>query len=256
MSVSKRSIITTSIVILTILIVIVIIRHQHHSQRWVSARTGTVVNAIYGLGTVYSDQIFNLHFGVTKYINAIFVQQGQHVRKGDVLMRDENNHKVRAPFSGTITAKPYSSYETATPQANILTLTNMHARYLQVSLDQDSFLQLQNAKQIRINFEALPKQTFDGTIVYRYANDQNFYLRVNITDLPDNILPGMTADTAIITHSAAHNVQIPIASIKAGKVTYRLHDRIKTVAVTIGAVDKGWGAVSSHNIPATAKIQV
>jgi len=256
MSLSKRSIITTSIVIFTLIIIIAMIRHRHHRRQWVSARTGTVVNAIYGLGTVYSDQVFNLHFGVTKYINTIFVQQGQHVKKGALLMLDENNHRVTAPFSGTITAKPYSSYETATPQANILTLTNMHARYLQVSLDQDSFLQLQNAKQVRINFEALPKQTFDGTIVYRYANDQNFYLRVNITNLPDNVLPGMTADTAIITHLAAHNVQIPIAAIKAGKVTYRLHDQTKTIAVTIGAVDKGWGAITSHNIPATAKIQV
>ncbi|MEM1243643.1 MAG: HlyD family efflux transporter periplasmic adaptor subunit [Pseudomonadota bacterium] len=229
--------------------------YQHKTvQHWQKLRVGNMVQAIYGLGTVHSDQVYNLSVGVTNFVKTIFVETGDYVNKGEKLVQYNDGHYVLAPFSGTITSRPFFSNQVANPQATILTLTNLKRRYLLVNMDQDSLLNIGKSKQAIISFEAMPKQKFYGKIESIYSHEGNFFIRITAPDLPEKILPGMTADVAIITKTHADTLQVPVQSVKQGKITYKVADQIKTVAVKIGSVTDGWGQLLSDNIPKNAEV--
>ncbi len=247
-----------AIVVVIALIVGAVFLVLHHKEKpiWKSVKQAPVVSAIYGLGTVEANRSFNLASGVTNYIRKFYVDLGESVKKNQVLVSYLDGHSVRSPFDGVVTAKMSNVNEVISPQTNVLTVTDLSDPYLLVSLDQDSLLKLDNVKQVRINFEALPNDVFTGTVTAIYSHDSNFYIRIAPKGLSKKILPGMTADVALVTHNKENSLLIPLSSIKQGKVIYRVGKQVSTVQVQIGAQDNGWGQVVSNNIPDNAQVRV
>lgn len=245
------------IVILVLLIVIGIFTfYKKKAATWQPVKQAPVISAVYGLGTVEANKVFNLATGLTSYIQQIYVDLGDHVHQNQPLVRYRDGQIIRSPFAGVVTDKMSNVDEIVTPQTNVLTVTDLSDLYLLVNLDQDSLLKLNQIKSVRINFEALPHQVFSGTVKAIYSHDNNFYVRIIPQQLPAKILPGMTADVALITNSQHNSILIPLAAIKQGKVMYKLGQQKTTVSVQIGVQQDGWGQLLSNNIPADAKVRV
>ncbi|MEM9242606.1 MAG: HlyD family efflux transporter periplasmic adaptor subunit [Pseudomonadota bacterium] len=252
---TRRNSIIAIIVLMLIAVGLFLLRH-YKKQDWQLVKQGPVVTAVYGLGTVQSDQVFNLKTGVAKYIKKMYVNEGDKVVEGEKLLQYNDDQIIRSPFSGIVTYRPTFTNEIPSPNTTILTITNLEKRYFLVSMDQDSLLNVKLGQKAVINFAALPKQKFDGEVKSIYSDGNNFYVRVDVKSLPQTVLRGMTADVAIITHSAKDSIQIPLAALKKDTVTYELDGIKKTVVVQIGAQAKGWGQVLSNNIPANAKVLI
>ena len=61
-------------------------------------RRGSVVESVYGIGTITARKIFNLKLGVTSTVRKLDIVEGDHVQKGQALMDLEGIGATVAPF--------------------------------------------------------------------------------------------------------------------------------------------------------------
>jgi macrolide-specific efflux system membrane fusion protein len=205
---------------------------------------GDLIEAVYGLGTVTANQSYQLKIGVTTAVRKLFVTEGQSVLAGALLIKlDEGNTPFRAPFAGTITSLPYKISETVYPQTPILTLINLKDRTIVISLEQESALRVHAGQTARMSFESIRGQSFTGNVQSLYPNDNQFLVRIDVPNLPNEILPGMTGDVAIEVATRRDVLLIPIRAIQSGRAHIRNGTHSKKVSVVIGAMDGKWGEV-------------
>jgi membrane fusion protein, macrolide-specific efflux system len=243
-------------IIVCIAITVTLSLRKTSQDKWMSVRVGPVINAVYGLGTVTPDNVFNLVSGVSNSLKKVYVHAGQPIKKGQALVLYHDGQIIKAPFSGIITDRQKYNYETVDPQTPILTLVDTHHYHIQVSLDQSAAISVKKSMPVVINFEAQYKTPFHATVDSVYADNSNFYVRITPEQLPNNILPGMTGDVAIIIKKIPEAIQVPLKSISNNKVTYKQGVHIKTVPITTGIRNDQWVQITSDNIPVDAKVKV
>ena len=95
----------------------------------------SIVQSVYGIGTVTATHSFQLKLGVTGSVVDLYVKEGDSVKKGERLVNIDQV-VYRAPFAGTVTSLPYKIGENVFAQLPILSLVNLLDRYLVVSLEQ------------------------------------------------------------------------------------------------------------------------
>ncbi len=205
---------------------------------------GDLVEAVYGLGTVTANQSYQLKIGVTTAVQKLYVTEGQSVEAGAQLIKlDEGNTPFRAPFAGTVTSLPYKIRETVYPQSPILTLMNLKDRTVVINLEQESALRVRAGQPARMSFESIRGKNFTGVVRSLYPSENQFIVRIDIPNLPEEILPGMTGDVAIEVATRHDALLVPIRSVQSGRVLMRVSGKMKKVPITIGAVDGHWGEV-------------
>ncbi len=218
-----------------------------NSKENLKPKMGSVVESIYGLGTVTADQIYHFRSGVVLEVRKIFVKEGELVQPNDPLAQLENN-VMRSKIHGTVTAVAIREGELVPPQIPLITVTNLEHLYLEVSLEQQSVLRVQKDQRVLISFETLRNENFNGIVKSVYPRDNQFIVRIELKDWPAGVLPGMTADAAIIVGEKKDALLIPLRSLVAGKVT-RLRNRKKElISVKLGVIDGEWAEVVSDNI--------
>ncbi len=213
-------------------------------------RTGNIVEAVYGLGTVTANQSYQVKLGVTGTISALYVTEGDTVEKGKPLVGFDMGATFKAPFSGTVTSAPFKLGETVYSQTPIVTLINLKDRYILVSLEQESALRVRAGQNARISFEALRGQTYQGKVRSLYPDPQNsqFFVRIDIPDLPDTILPGMTGDVAIEIAERSGALLVPVSAVQSGRVVVRSGHLKKKILVKIGAIDGQWAEIAEGDL--------
>jgi len=209
---------------------------------------GNLVESVYGLGTVTANQSYQLKIGVTTAIQKIFVQEGASVEKGMPLVKLDEGNTFNAPFTGTLTSIPYKLRETVYPQMPILTLMNLSDRSILISLEQEGALRVRSGQIARMSFETIRGKVFSGTVQSLYPSENQFLVRINIPDLPAEILPGMTGDVAIEVAKRENILLVPIRAVQSGKVLVRENGKIKKIPVTIGAIDGRFGEILSGDL--------
>ena len=178
---------------------------------------GSIVESVYGIGTVLPNRRFDLKLGVTSTIRRLLVQEGDQVKRGQPLVQlDEVTFS--APFAGTVTSLPFKPGETVFASTTVLTLVDLRDRYLVVSLEQRAALRVRKDHKARISFDSMRGEAYDGAVESVYSNDNNFLVRIEVSTLPSQILPGMTADVAIAIAERRDVLLAPVAAIDAGKV--------------------------------------
>ena len=155
------------------------------------------VQAVYGLGTVKSDLIFDLKVGTTVTIAKLFVREGDTVKLGDALLELNNHVLFTAPFAGKISKLPFHVGETVFAQVSLLTLVNMQARYVLVSLEQKGATLVHEGQTAWLSFESLRQEKVLGRVESLYPSEGEFLVRIESAQMPAEIIPGMTADVAI-----------------------------------------------------------
>lgn len=211
-------------------------------------RRGAIIESVYGIGTVTATRSFQLKFGTTGTIQKLFVKEGDVVKRGDPLVTMDGT-LFSAPFDGTVTWLPLKVGENVFAQTVILSLVDLQDRYIVVSLEQQGALRVRNGQKARISFDNMRGEAFNGAVESVYSNGNNFLVRIGVTDLPPQILPGMTADVAIGIDEHPDVLLVPVAAIEEGKVTVkRGRGMLKAVAVKTGIVDGAMAEIVSGDL--------
>jgi multidrug efflux pump subunit AcrA (membrane-fusion protein) len=208
---------------------------------------GSIIESVYGIGTVTAKRSFQLKLGVTSTIRRLFVKEGDQVKHGQRLA-DLDGVLFSAPFDGTITLLPFKVGETVFPQSVVLSIVDLGDRYALVTLEQQAALRVRRGQKAKLSFDSLRAESYDGQVEAIYSNDNNFFVRIGISDLPPQILPGMTADVAIGIAEQRDALIVPVAAIDAGKVYVKRGLGTTTVAVKTGIVDGAMAEIVAGDV--------
>lgn len=243
---SKIFLFTISFLVLSSLVVFYL-NKSFNVKEQISPKLGNVVESIYGLGTVTADNIFRVRTGISLSVHKLYVSEGDSVNKGDPLVQLEGNI-MRSPIAGTVTAVSYKNGELVTPQVAIVTVTNLAKLFLEVSLEQQSVLRVKKGQQVSVSFESLRSEKCEGTVSSIYPRDNQFIVRIELKSWPSGVLPGMTADVAIIVGKKTNVLLIPIRSIVAGQMTRVRNRKKEVIPVKLGVTDGEWVEIVSDNL--------
>lgn len=221
----------------------------------VHPKVGPIVEAVYGIGTVTSEKIFQIKYGVPQTIEAIYVKEGDFVKAGSPLIKTDMNIS-RAPFSGTITSLPFHVGENVFAQTPILTIMDLKDRYLVVSLEQQGALRVKPGQRARIAFDSLRGQKILGIVRSIFPQNDQFLVHVLSEELPDQILPGMTADVAIEIDRRETAILIPVAALSRGKIILLKEGKREKIDVKVGMVDGQWAEITSPQLQESTEILI
>lgn len=221
----------------------------------VSPKKGDVVESIYGLGTVTSDKVFHVRSGVTLFVKKLYVKEGDTVKVGHPLIQLDDN-LVKSTLDGTVTRVSYGEGELVPPQISLLVVTHLKTLYLEVSLEQQSILRVKKDQEVLVSFESLRNEVASGVVQSVYPRENQFIVRIELEKWPDSVLPGMTADVAILVGKKQNALLIPLRSISSGQVLRIRENEREKIPVKLGVIDGEWAEVISDNILLTDKILI
>jgi multidrug efflux pump subunit AcrA (membrane-fusion protein) len=223
-------------------------KSKQQGSQWVPARTGVVIESIYGLGTVVAPKTHQIKTAVAQQIQAILVQEGDEVQAGTPLIQLGESGVNRAPFAGTVTTIPFKKGEILFPSVTALTLVNLKELHLEVALEQQSVMRIKPNQSAIVSFEALRGSRVETQVTSVFPRESQFIVKIALDKIPEGVLPGMTADVAIQVGKKENALTIPIRSIAAGKVTFRRNDKTFKESIQVGVVDGEWAEVVSNQI--------
>lgn len=249
--VTRENILKSSAVVMALFMSVIVYgrsrQEVHHPKK------GRVVEGIYGLGTVNADQVYTAKTGVSLQLQELPVKEGDQVKAGELLARFDES-ALRAPFDGTVTQIAFKPGEIVSPQAPVLTLTNLNKLYLEVNLEQQSVLKVGPGKGVAISFESLRGEKYRGVVKYIYPREAQFIVRIELETWPEGVLPGMTADVAIESLAKEDALLIPVHAVDDGKVVVLRDGHRKKTDVTLGAVSGDWAEVVAGDIRASDEL--
>ncbi len=219
----------------------------NHKNR-VRPRQGPIVEAIYALGTVKSENVYNLKMGISATVIKLHIREGQEVNKGAPLAAVDTGMLVRAPFAGTVTRIYCEEGEVVMPGVLLVTLMDLSKKYVQLSLDQNSALRVKSGLTAQLSFESLRGKLLHGAVESIYPSGGQFLARIDVKGMPQEILPEMTADVAIEVSRREKALLIPLSSVNNGSITVERDGKLRRERVSIGAVDGAWGEVLEGDI--------
>ncbi len=226
------------------------------STETIKPRIGSVVESVYGLGTVIAPQTYQVKTAISQNISEIYVEEGTQVKAGDPLIKFGESGLNRAPFAGTITSIPFKKGELIFPSTPALTLVNLHDLYIEVSLEQQAVLRVKRDQKAIISFESIRGDRIESKVQSVFPRDTQFIVRIGLEQFPAGILPGMTADVAIELGRKESVLSIPLRAISSGKVTLKRDGKTIKDSVKVGVVDGEWAEVTSNNIKPNDEIIV
>jgi macrolide-specific efflux system membrane fusion protein len=213
-----------------------------------SITRGSIVNSVYGIGTLTAERSFAIKSGVTSTIHKLYVREGQKIEKGTRLVDLEGIGSFQAPFSGIVVSIPFKEGETVYSQAVVVTLVDPSETYLLVVLEQQGALALKPTLAVKVSFDGLRDQVFDGLVESIYSSGAEFLARISLKTLPKNILPGMTADVAIILEEKKDALLFPIASLEGKMAVVSRKGKIIRVPVKLGLIDSVYAEITEGDI--------
>jgi multidrug efflux pump subunit AcrA (membrane-fusion protein) len=211
------------------------------NKETLSIDRGSIVEAVYALGTVKPEQVYSLKFGIAASIRDLYIDEGQSVGKGDPLLSNDSGIIFRAPFSGTITNLTLSKNEIAMPGSPILELIDMKNAYIQVSLDQESALRIKAKQIVQLSFESIRGHVYHGEVERIYPSHGQFLVRIKSPKLPEGILPEMTADVAIEVSKKDNVILVPLVAADKGKVLRVRNGKKEKIEIRLGAINSEFG---------------
>lgn len=250
---SKKKIVLGSILIALFVIVVssfYFLNRRQKQYEMVAVKIDSLTEAIYGLGTVKSNQVFSFKVGVPKTLDQIHVQEGDQVKKGTLLLTFDDNMKVTSPIVGTVLSLPYHAGENVFTEKPMVVIENIDDVYVEARLDQQGSLRVRPGLKVRLSFESLRQQIFHGELKSIFPNQGEFVARIEVKDLPEQILPGMTSDVAIEVAEKSGVMLIPVRSLNGGFVLRDRSNKREKIQVEIGISNDEWAEVVSGDLKA------
>jgi HlyD family secretion protein len=168
------------------------------------------------------------------YKRRIAVQRATLVHNNDVLSKTE----YRAPFDGVVTNLPVREGETVvvgiqnSPGSTLMTLADTSVITAEVKVDETDIVNVTMGQQAEVSIDAIPKKKFKG-IVTEIGNNallrstgvatsqstgstqeaKDFKVVVTLSEVPENLRPGLSSTAKIMTASKGNVLSIPIQAL-------------------------------------------
>lgn len=252
----KKIMISVGALILVSALFLFIYSKYKSGYQLISPKRGPVVEAIYGIGTVNARHIYQVKVGVTSSIKKLFVREGDDVRTNSPLVQLDDMRILNAPFSGTITSVPFNEGEIVYPQSNILTLSDLKDRFVEVSLEQQGVMRVKKGQSVKMSCESLRGEILEGKVTQVFPRNGEFVVHIEVPDLPEVILPGMTADVVIEVGHVENALLIPITALSAGKLTVLRNGKHEKINVKVGVVDSEWAEIIEGGLEPSDQIVI
>lgn len=236
----KKLYIIGSVLVIVLIITSYFFIRNSQSNR-LGIERGSLVEAVYALGTVRPVDSFSLKFGIAASVREIFVEEGQTVTKGEALLVNDSGITFRSPFNGTLTKLNVAKNETAMPGIPILEIQNLKEVYISVSLDQESALRVKPGQAVQLSFESIRGNVYKGKVERIYPSNGQFLVRIEPQELPQGILPDMTTDVAIEVSSKENAILVPLVAVDRGKITRFRNGKRDKIEIRIGAINSEYG---------------
>jgi multidrug efflux pump subunit AcrA (membrane-fusion protein) len=227
---------------------VIVIKNSGGGEKISKPEQGPVVEAVYALGTVKTDKLYNARFGMNTIIRKLYVREGDSVEKGSPLVMGDTSYPLTAPFSGVVTAVNYLEDEMASAGQIILTISSITKLYVKISLDQESILSIRKGQEAEMSFENLRNEKITGVVESVYLSGDEFIVRIAADKFPQGILPQMTCDTAITIRKNENALLIPSSAVKAGKVNIIRDGKRMTIPVSVKKIDSKRAEVLDNSI--------
>jgi macrolide-specific efflux system membrane fusion protein len=222
----------------------------------VRPKRGDVLEAIYGLGKVATDEVFELKIGLMANVGRTFVSEGDFVEKGEKMISFDTIGVFRAPFSGTITLVQFKDGEVVSPQAPVLRLENLRDKFIEVSLEQEAALRVRPGQKAKLVFQSLAGEAIEGRVEKIYPKLGDFIARIEVDNISPHVLPGMTADVVIEVGRKKDALLIPLKAISSGKVIRRRDGKKKKIDIVTGHADGLWTELLEGDIELSDELVV
>lgn len=199
---------------------------------------GTIIEAVYGLGTVESDNVFHAKAAIISFVKEFYVKEGQDVLKGQKLFLLDSDVLIRSPISGRVTDLPLTIHENVFPQTTILTVVDLKNIFLSVSLDQEAALRLKKGMKAEATFEFFRNKKLVGEVETVYSQNDQFISKVRFSKWPEGILTGMTADVSFEISRKESAIIVPTKAITNGYLTIKKKGKTQKIKVNVGLKDE------------------
>jgi len=211
-------------------------------------KRGVLTDAVYGIGTVTATRSFSIKPGTTSTITDLYVKEGDNIKKGGLLAKIDSV-VYRAPFDGVVNYLPFKVGENIFTQLPVMVFTDLGNRYIVVSLEQQGALRVRAGQKAQLSFDSIRDKTFEGSVQSVYSYNSNFLARIDVSALPSEILPDMTADIGIVIRQVQDAILIPASAYEDGAVwVKRGHSLPSRVEVKLGIVDGTKAEVISGDV--------
>lgn len=215
----------------------------------VPVKQGKMIESIYALGKVVGRYKYEVKVGIMTNVEKIFVKEGDFVKKGMPLIKFKDTGTFSSPLDGTITYAPYGVGETVLPQVPAIRVENLLARYIEVSLEQQAAIRAKIGQIARLVFEGVSGITYQGKVTALFPRDDEFLAHIQVDNLGEEILPGMSVDVAIMVSEIANALLIPVKAVFAGKVLIIRDGKKQKVDVKVSGVDGPMAQVIEGILP-------
>jgi len=168
------------------------------------------------------------------YKHRIAVQKATLVHNDDVLSKTQ----YRAPFDGVVTNLPVREGETVVmgiqnaPGSTLMTLADISVITAEIKVDETDIVNVKLGQPVEVSIDAIPKKKFKG-IVTEIGNNallrstgvatsqstgssqeaKDFKVVVTLSDIPENLRPGLSATAKITTATKPTVLSIPIQAL-------------------------------------------
>jgi multidrug efflux pump subunit AcrA (membrane-fusion protein) len=225
---------------LVLALVVVSLYSKRSQYYYLKPKKGDVLEAIYGLGKVQTDKVYELKIGVISNVDKLFVKEGDRVKAGQKLISFDNIKTFRAPFAGIATSVEFHEGEVVSPQVVVLRLEDLDKKFIQVSLEQDAALKVRPGQTAKLVFQSMSAGTIVGKVERIYPKEGDFIARIQAENIDPHVLPGMTADVVIEVGSKKDVILLPIKAVSSGQVIVKRDGRRKKIDVSTGHTDGLW----------------
>lgn len=243
------------IILLSIIITIgAIFAFKYKKQEIVHPTVGPITESVYAISTVKSESNFTLRIGVLSNIDKLYVAEGDEVNPGQKLLTIDGGTSFYSPHSGIVTEIPFGLKETIAPQTPIIKIVDLKNLYLEASIEQVAALKINKGMRVVISLDDYRNKIFEGSVKSVLPREQDFVIQVEVKNLPQNILPGMSADLSIEISKKENAVTIPSKAVSNGFIILNKNgSKIKT-KVEVGITDAENVEIISPNLKATDEI--
>ena len=186
--------------------------------------------------------------GVLDTAQEVFVKEGDLVERGQALIRFSDSAIMRAPFKGTVTMVSADPGETVSPQVPVVRLEDLRDKYIEVSIEQHGALRVSEKQEAKVLFESLRGEELKGQVMALFPRNDEFLAHISVEGLKENVLPGMTADVAIVVGRREQALLVPLRAVVNGQVIRRRQGKNEKIGVKIGNVDGQWAEIAEGDV--------
>lgn len=223
------------ILIFFLIIFSILISYNFFYQKFdvVNPQIATVVDSVYGLGSIKSHKVFHARVALTTLMEKMYVKEGQWVSKGTPLFRLSEGAIIYAPFDGEVSHVAVQNSEMVYAQKDILIMQDLKELYVEVNLEQQGAVKIKKNMKAILSFDNLSNRVIDGLVTAILPYEDKFIIQVSSEKLPDGLLPAMSVDVTFTIAIKENAVLLPMKTVINGHVVKfnkdKTQERIKVV---------------------------